>query len=128
MDNLIYERKHIDNGFKLVAGVDEVGRGPLAGPVVCSAVIMDLDNIIEGVRDSKKLSEKKREQLFEEYLKTAIEKALVDEINNLSDEDKVILLVKLLDKKSADSNTLNGCGVNDFVNEIRNLMKQGIEL
>ena len=72
--------------------------------------------------------ENQREQLFEEYLKTAIEKALVDEINNLSDEDKVILLVKLLDKKSADSNTLNGCGVNDFVNEIRNLMKQGIEL
>ena len=58
MDNLIYERKHIDNGLTLVAGVDEVGRGPLAGPVVCSAVIMDLDNIIEGVRDSKKLSEK----------------------------------------------------------------------
>lgn len=72
--------------------------------------------------------ENQREAIFEEYIKTVIEKALVDEINNLSDENKVILLVKLLDKKSADSNTLNGCSVNDFMNEIRHLMKQGIEL
>ena len=63
MDNLQYEKKHLSSGKKYIAGVDEVGRGPLAGPVVCSSVIMPLDDIIEGVTDSKKLTEKKREQL-----------------------------------------------------------------
>ena len=58
MDKLDYERKHYNNGAKWVAGVDEVGRGPLAGPVVCCAVIMLKDEIIEGVDDSKKLNEK----------------------------------------------------------------------
>ena len=63
MDNLQYEKKHLSSGKKYIAGVDEVGRGPLAGPVVCASVIMPLDDIIEGVTDSKKLTEKKREQL-----------------------------------------------------------------
>ena len=63
MDKLEYERKNLEKGYKYIAGVDEVGRGPLAGPVVCCAVIMPLDNLIDGVDDSKKLSEKKREEL-----------------------------------------------------------------
>ena len=65
MDKLVYERKHIESGKKHVAGVDEVGRGPLAGPVVCASVIMPMDDIIEGIDDSKKLSEKKRNALYE---------------------------------------------------------------
>ena len=65
MDKLDYERKHYQDGAKWVAGVDEVGRGPLAGPVVCCAVIMPKDEIIEGVDDSKKLNEKKRNALAE---------------------------------------------------------------
>ncbi len=65
MDNLEYERKYSQTGVKFIAGVDEVGRGPLAGPVVCCAVIMPSDDIIEGVTDSKKLSEKKRTELAE---------------------------------------------------------------
>lgn len=52
-------------GYRLVAGVDEVGRGPLAGPVVAAAVILDPDRIPEGLNDSKKLSEKEREILFD---------------------------------------------------------------
>ena len=72
MDKLQYENKHISNGCKYVAGVDEVGRGPLAGPVVCCAVIMPLDDMIEGVDDSKKLSEKKREKLFDQIKQKAI--------------------------------------------------------
>ena len=68
--------------------------------------------------------ENQREEIFAEYIKTAIEKTLVDEINKLSDEDKVVLLVKLLDKKSADGK----CSINDFINDIKNLMKQGVEL
>lgn len=90
MDNLEYERKHYASGVNYVAGVDEVGRGPLAGPVVCCAVIMPKGQIIEGVTDSKKLSEKKRNVLAEEIKKTAlaynifqIEAEEIDKINIL---------------------------------------------
>ena len=62
MDNLEYERKYYAKGKKFVAGVDEVGRGPLAGPVVCAAVIMPTDELIDGITDSKKLSAGKRER------------------------------------------------------------------
>ncbi len=72
MDKLVYERKHLESGKTLIAGVDEVGRGPLAGPVVCASVIMPLDDIIEGVDDSKKLTEKKREKLAEIIKQKAI--------------------------------------------------------
>ncbi len=72
MDNLFYERKNFDLGYKLVAGVDEVGRGPLAGPVVCAAVIMPTDQLIDGVTDSKKLTEKKRKTLSEIIKQRAI--------------------------------------------------------
>lgn len=90
MDKLLYERELIEKGCKYICGVDEVGRGPLAGPVVCAAVIMPLDDIIEGVDDSKKLSAKKREMLSEKILKTAVaygicrvEPQIIDEINIL---------------------------------------------
>lgn len=90
MDKLLYERELIEKGCKYICGVDEVGRGPLAGPVVCAAVIMPLDDIIEGVDDSKKLSAKKREMLCEKILKTAVaysicrvEPQIIDEINIL---------------------------------------------
>ncbi len=60
---LTYERELYNLGYRSVCGVDEVGRGPLAGPVVAAAVILPHDVIIEGIDDSKKLSAKKREQL-----------------------------------------------------------------
>ena len=91
MDKLIYERELLSRGYKLIAGVDEVGRGPLAGPVVTAAVIMPTDDIIEGVDDSKKLSEKKREKLAElikskaiAYSVARIESEEIDEINILN--------------------------------------------
>lgn len=90
MDKLLYERELIEKGCKYICGVDEVGRGPLAGPVVCAAVIMPLDDMIEGVDDSKKLSAKKREMLSEKILNTAVaysicrvEPQIIDEINIL---------------------------------------------
>ena len=83
MDKLEYERKHLQNGAKYVAGVDEVGRGPLAGPVVCCAVIMPLDDLIEGIDDSKKLTEKKREALFD----VIKEKAIAYSIREISQEE-----------------------------------------
>jgi ribonuclease HII len=57
-----YERKHRAEGFQLIAGMDEVGRGPLAGPVVAAAVILPEDFFLAGIDDSKKLTEKKREE------------------------------------------------------------------
>lgn len=89
-DKLLYEHKMLDQGYKLIAGVDEVGRGPLAGPVCCACVIMPLDDVIEGIDDSKKLSEKKRvilaEKIKEKALSYAIEfvdEKTIDEINIL---------------------------------------------
>ena len=61
-----YEKLFYDIGQILVGGADEVGRGPLAGPVVCAAVIMPHDCNIIGIDDSKELSEKKREMLYDE--------------------------------------------------------------
>ena len=64
------EKVFFDKGVEYIAGIDEAGRGPLAGPVVVASVIMPKDSMIEGINDSKKISEKKREQLYEdvEYL------------------------------------------------------------
>ena len=88
MNNYEYERKYYDLNKKLIAGVDEVGRGPLAGPVVSAAVIMPKDFYIEGVTDSKKLSEKKRNLLEKEILENAIsvgisfiDEKIIDEVN-----------------------------------------------
>lgn len=66
-----FELQAQSRGFKWIAGIDEAGRGPLAGPVVAAAVILHPDQPIEGVNDSKKLSEKRREQLFELIIKQA---------------------------------------------------------
>lgn len=65
MDWFAYERRAAEAGYPLVCGIDEAGRGPLLGPVYAAAVILPLDLEIEGLNDSKKLSEKKREQLFD---------------------------------------------------------------
>jgi len=86
-----YERKCYEKGYKLVAGVDEVGRGPLAGPVVAAAVILGEGVLIPGVNDSKKLSEEKREFLYEEIKSKAlcwsigiVDEKIIDEINILN--------------------------------------------
>lgn len=91
MTLLDYELEEIKQGYTLIAGVDEVGRGPLAGPVVCASVIMPLDDLIDGVDDSKKLSEKKRELYSEQIKQKAIaysiceiDEKMIDEINILN--------------------------------------------
>lgn len=92
-DKLVYERECQKAGFKLIAGMDEVGRGPLAGPVCVCCVIMPLeeDKLISGIDDSKKLSEKKRNSLAEEIKEKAIcysiqmvDEKTIDEINILN--------------------------------------------
>lgn len=90
------ELKKIENeiyktGVQTICGIDEAGRGPLAGPVVVAAVIMPKDSFIEGVNDSKKVSEKKREALYEKITNEAIawgvgiiDQKEIDEINILN--------------------------------------------
>ncbi len=72
MDWLYYENEARERGCTAVCGVDEAGRGPLAGPVCAAAVILPEGCIIEGVNDSKKLTEKKREALFDVVIETAV--------------------------------------------------------
>lgn len=86
-----FERECFSNGYKLVAGVDEVGRGPLAGPVVAAAVILGEGVLIPGVNDSKKLSEAKREYLYDEIKEKAlccsvgiVDEKIIDEVNILN--------------------------------------------
>lgn len=67
-DMYIYEQELHNSGYINIAGVDEAGRGPLCGPVVAAAVILPDNLYIEGINDSKKLSEKKREKIFEEIM------------------------------------------------------------
>ena len=72
MNNYEFETKYYNQGIEYIAGVDEVGRGPLAGPVVAAAVIMPKGFYIEGITDSKKLSEKKRNEFEKLILENAI--------------------------------------------------------
>ena len=89
--DFLYEQNAVNAGFKVVCGIDEAGRGPLAGPVHAAAVILPIGLEIEGLNDSKKLSEKKREQLFDVICEKAIDYSIgvatekeIDEINILN--------------------------------------------
>lgn len=73
---LEYENTLDREGYRLVGGMDEAGRGPLAGPVVAACVIMKRDALIEGVNDSKLLTEKKREELYEKIISSALAHAV----------------------------------------------------
>ncbi|MCI9273941.1 MAG: ribonuclease HII [Clostridiales bacterium] len=88
MDWLQYENQARMRGYSVVCGVDEAGRGPLAGPVYAAAVILPPNTIIEGVNDSKKLSEKKREALFDVIRECALSycvaSASVEEIDQFN--------------------------------------------
>lgn len=85
------ERKLYEANIQFICGIDEAGRGPLAGPVVVGAVILPENSFIEGVNDSKKVSEKKREKLYEQITEEAIaysvgivDQKTIDEINILN--------------------------------------------
>lgn len=87
-DNYKYEKELRGNGIKFIAGVDEVGRGPLVGPVVAACVVLPEEFNLDGLTDSKKLSEKKRDFYFEEVKRQAlgygigiIDEKKIDEVN-----------------------------------------------
>ncbi len=87
---LNYEKELYKQGYKLIGGVDEAGRGPLVGPVVASCVILPMNYSCPGLNDSKQLSEKKREKLYDIIIRDAISVGIgvvdakkIDEINIL---------------------------------------------
>ena len=99
IDRYYYERTAAEHGFECVCGIDEAGRGPLAGPVFAAAVILPKDYIIEGLNDSKKLSEKKREALFDiireravAYSVASVDAREIDEIDILNARMKAMQL------------------------------------
>ena len=86
-----HDKKLLTDKIKYIAGIDEVGRGPLAGPVVTACVVMPYDEMIDGIFDSKRVSKKKREQLYDKILEKAISVSIslrdenrIDEINILN--------------------------------------------
>ncbi len=98
MDWLFYENSAYERGYNAVCGVDEAGRGPLAGPVCAAAVLLPKGLILEGVNDSKKLSEKKREALFDIITEQAedwsIGFATVEEIEEINILNAAMLAMK----------------------------------
>lgn len=94
-DLYTYEKELYQKGIKLIAGVDEVGRGPLVGPVVTACVILPVDFILEGLTDSKKLSRKKRDLFFDIIMEKAISVGIGIKDNNVIDEVNIYQATKL---------------------------------
>ena len=106
IDKLKFEKEEQEKGNFLIAGMDEVGRGPLAGPVCVACVIMPLDDIIDGVDDSKKVSEKKRNELFELIKEKAISYSIEMVDENKIDEINILEATKLCMKNAVEKLTL----------------------
>lgn len=99
-DNLKYEKELYNDGYTLIAGVDEVGRGPLVGPVVAAAVILPKNYKLEGLTDSKKLSEAKRNYFNEIIKRDAISYGIGVIDNNIIDEVNIYEATKLAMKQA----------------------------
>ena len=94
LDLLFYEKQYLEKGYKFIAGMDEAGRGPLAGPVTAACCIMDLSHIISGINDSKKNTRKKREVLFNSITDNAFSYRIADIDNNIIDEINILEATK----------------------------------
>lgn len=103
LDNKRYEKKYLEEGYKVIAGVDEVGRGPLVGPVVAAAVILPNDYHLEGLTDSKKLSEKKREYFDEIIKRDAISYGIGEVSNEIIDEVNIYEATKMAMKEAINN-------------------------
>ncbi len=112
LDNMrVYENQAYEKGYEFICGVDEAGRGPLCGPVVAAAVILDKDAHLEGVNDSKKISEKKREKLYDDIMENALAVGI-----GMSDIDVIEELNILGATKQAMKEAINNLAVRpDYV-------------
>ncbi len=100
---LEFDRKLKQNYGEFLAGADEAGRGPLAGPVCCAAVVLKQDVNIEGLNDSKKLTEKKREALFDKVIENCLSYSIVFVDNKTIDEINILKASLLGMKQAAES-------------------------
>ena len=126
-----FEKELRAKGLKYIAGIDEVGRGPLAGPVVSACVVLPEDFDVLGVDDSKKLSEKKREELFDKILSKALawgigmcDNSIIDEINILNATKRAMGSAVA----KADENLRESCGASIQHLLIDALTLEGLEI
>jgi len=129
-DMLEIENSYYSRGYNYIAGVDEAGRGPLAGPVYAAAVIFSKDTYIPEINDSKKLSEKKREELFDVITQKAISYAIVsvdekeiDRINILAATLKCFNLAVSSLKVTPDIALIDGNRVGEMPVECETVVK-----
>lgn len=112
----VYENKYYKEGYKIIAGIDEAGRGPLAGPVVAAVAILPRDSIIEGINDSKKLSKVKREELFDIIKREAVDYGIGIADNFEIDDVNILNATYLAMKRAIESLKLKpDCTLNDAV-------------
>ena len=102
-DNYYFERDLINKGYKYICGIDEVGRGPLVGPVVAAAVILPLNFELKGLTDSKKISEKKRNEFDKIIKEKAIAYSIIEVDNNKIDEVNIYEATKIAMKKAIEN-------------------------
>lgn len=130
MDLWVYERKAFDAGIKLVCGVDEAGRGPLAGPVCAAAVILPPGLEIPGLNDSKKLTDKKRRELYDIMIEQAVSYGIafaseqeIDEINIL--QATFLAMERAMQKLSPQPELalIDGNRTKDFGLPVRTIVK-----
>ncbi|NCC87024.1 MAG: ribonuclease HII [Clostridia bacterium] len=118
-----YEQQALNDGFKIVCGIDEAGRGPLAGPVFAAAVILPMGFEIEGVNDSKKLSEKKREQLFDIITQNAVAYSVATATEKEIDDINILRATFL-----AMNRAVSALSVNSDIALIDGNQKPGLEI
>ncbi len=103
LENMMkFENELYEKGYKSIAGIDEAGRGPLAGPVVAGAVILKQNEYIEGLNDSKKISPKKRDKLYDEIVEKAISYSVGIVDNNIIDEINILEATRLAMKRAIE--------------------------
>ncbi|MCL2799099.1 MAG: ribonuclease HII [Endomicrobia bacterium] len=107
MDLFLFDKNYRDKGFKFVAGIDEAGRGPLAGPVIAAAVILPQGIDIPHLNDSKQLTEKKRETLFDIIREKALAYAVSSIDNNAIDRINILQATFIVMKNSIDGLKIN---------------------
>ena len=98
-----HDKVLLSNDVKYIAGIDEVGRGPLAGPVVTACVVMPYDKMLNGVFDSKKVTKKNRDRLYDEIMKTAYSVSIAVKNQDIIDEINILNATKQCMKECFDN-------------------------
>lgn len=102
MDNWKYEKELFNEGYNIIAGVDEVGRGPLIGPVVTACVVLPKNFKLEGLTDSKKISEKKREVFYEYIINNCVAYSVGECSPEEIDKNNILEATKIAMKRAID--------------------------